>query len=118
MSAKSQNTTQLIQDSKPLPSEPKTDQQPPVKRAAPKAEVDYKVLNRLMENKETFKKSKQVNRVGFSFLLGVVFHYFYVAANCHFCTLGSFIPIIIVFYYLMEQYEKINYSNPISVRNS
>lgn len=80
-----------------------------------KEQVDYKLLNRLMEEKNTFQTSKQINRVGFSFIIGILFHYFYVAAQLNYCTLGTFIPLLLTFYFMMEQYEKRTYSNPISV---
>ena len=99
--------SQLITETKPLIEAPAAEKAPsqsaPVKKApSQKVEVDYKVLHRLTEDKQKFQTAKRINRVGFSFLLGVVFHYFYVAANVHYCTLGNFIPLLITFYYLME----------------
>ena len=49
-----------------------------------------------MDQKETYQTSKKINRTGLSFIFGIVFHYLYAAANIHYCTLATFVPLLVL----------------------
>ena len=80
-----------------------------------KQSVDLKLLQRLMDERDTFQISKKVFRLSFSLLCGVIFHFLHYAKDFYNFNLATFACALLAFYYVLEMTEKVAYTNKINV---
>ena len=66
-----------------------------------------------MEMKETFQIAKQLYRLGFCFICGMIFHYLFAVMNLYFFNMCTFISFLAAFYYFLDRHEKSSYTDRI-----